>query len=134
MSIQIPSYIQDKNPYKREFYAGFDETLTATKNVLKNWEWTITRTADPSVFEETPQDKNVQGKEILLFTGSKQTSLFLFSRYTQLNIYLRALKNTTEVEVRYSAVIPLSFKQFRSYRNNRFVKKFFGQIARQLEK
>ncbi len=129
VSVQIPQYLQDKHPYKKEFYSDYDATLKATKKILKNSDWKISSTADPAVFEESSENKRLEGKKILIFTENKQTSMFLFSRYTQLNIYVRALKNSTEVEIRYEAVIPLPFKQFRSYRNDSFVNNLFKQIA-----
>ena len=129
VSVQIPQYLQDKHPYKKEFYANYEETLAAAKKILKNSGWVISSTSDPSVFEETPQNKHPEGRNVLIFTQEKQTSMLLFSRYTHLNIYVRALKNSTEVEIRYESVTPFPVKQFRSYRNDSFVNKLFNQIA-----
>ena len=134
VSVQIPQYLQDKHPYKKEYFADYEKTLDAVKTVLKNSDWIIASTSDPSVFEATSQNKSSDGKKILLLTENKQTSMLLFSRYTQLNIYIRALKNSTEVEIRYEAITPLPFKQFRSYRNDSFIKKLFSGIQAQLEK
>ena len=134
VSVQIPQYLRDQHPYKKEYIANYDETLAAVKKVLKNAEWKISSTTDPVVFEATAQNKSSEDKRILLFTESKQTSMFLFSSYSQLNIYVRALTNSTEVEIRYEAVLPLPFKQFRTYRNDSFVNKLLKQIADQLDK
>ena len=134
VSVQIPQYLQDKYPYKKEFYANYEETLSTVKKILKSSGWTISSTSDPSVYEENSQNKYSQGQKILIFTQEKQTSMLLFSRYTLLNIYVRALKNSTEVEIRYEALTPFPFKQFRSYRNDSFVNKLFSQIAQRLEK
>ena len=134
VSVQIPQYLRDKHPYKKEYFASYDETLAAVKKVLKNAGWKISSITDPSIFEETAQNKNPEGKKILLFTENKQTSMFLFSSYSQLNIYVRALKNSTEVEIRYEAILPLPFKQFRSFRNDSFVNRLLNQIADQLDK
>lgn len=133
VSVQIPQYLQDKHPYKREYFASYDKTLEAVKKVLKNNEWKIASTADPVVFEAA-QNKSSEDQRILLFTESRQTSMFLFSRYSQLNIYVRALMNATEVEIRYAAVVPVPFKQFRTYRNDSFVHKLLDQIADWLNK
>ena len=134
VSVQIPQYLQDKYPYKKEFYADYEETLAAVKKILKSSGWTISGTSDPSVYEENSQNKYSQAQKILIFTQEKQTSMLLFSRYTQLNIYVRALKNSTEVEIRYEAITPFPFKQFRSYRNDSFINKLFNLIAERLEK
>ncbi len=134
VSVQIPQYLQDKHPYKREYFATYEKTLTAVTKVLKNTEWKIASSADPVVFEATAQNKNSEHRRVLLFTENKQTSMFLFSSYSQLNIYVRALTNSTEVEIRYEAVVPVPFKQFRTYRNDSFVNKLLNQIAGQLDK
>ena len=134
VSVQIPQYLRDQHPYKKEYIANYDETLAAVEKVLKNAEWKISSTTDPVVFEATAQNKSSEDKRILLFTESKQTSMLLFSSYSQLNIYVRALTNSTEVEIRYEAVLPLPFKQFRTYRNDSFVNKLLKQIAEQLDK
>ncbi len=133
VSVQIPQYLQDKHPYKREYFAAYEETLAAVTKVLKNTEWKIASRADPVVFEAA-QNKSSEDRRILLFTENKQTSMFLFSSYSQLNIYVRALTNSTEVEIRYEAVVPVPFKQFRTYRNDSFVNKLLNQIAGQLDK
>ena len=133
VSVQIPQYLQDKHPYKKEYFAGYDETLAAVKKVLKNEEWKIASSTDPSVFEETSQNKQSADQKILLFTENKQTSMFLFSNYSKLNIYVRALKNSTEVEIRYQAVVPFPFKQFRTDRNDSFVNKLLNEIGEAVE-
>ncbi len=133
-TVQIPEYIQDKNPYKREFAASFDETLSATKGALKDLGWRILQTYDPVVFEQTPHP-SAGGGQLLIFTESKQSSRILYSRYTRLNLYLRSLKDDrTEVEIRYAATTSVLIKNFKSYKNNRSVHRVFDQIAAHLKK
>ena len=43
-------YLKDEFPYKKKFYAGYDETLAATTDALKDLGWQIAETAHPSVF------------------------------------------------------------------------------------
>ena len=57
MSVQIPEYIQDRYPYKKEFGAPYDNTLKATKQALADLGWRILRSYDPNVFEQTPRPK-----------------------------------------------------------------------------
>lgn len=132
VSVPTSQYLQDKHPYTKEYYVGYTETLNAVKKVLANNGWKIAKTTDPAVFEATAQNKPSDGKKVLLLTENKQTSLVLFSRYSQLNIYVRALKNSTEVEIRFKATTPILFKQFRSYRNDGFINKLFVQIHEQI--
>ena len=131
VSIQIPEYIQDHHPYKKEFTAAFDKTLAATKQALAGLGWRILKSYQPGVFEQTPVPAGEE--QLLLFTESKQSYRFLFSRYSRLNIYLRSLKDTTEVEIRYAVLTPLPMKSLKSYRNDRLVRQLFRQIEVQLQ-
>ena len=132
-TVQIPEYIQDKNPYKREFAASFDETLSVTKDALRDLGWRVLQTYDPAVFEQTPRP-SAGGGQLLIFTESKQSSRILYSRYGRLNIYLRSLKNDrTEVEIRYAAITSFLIKNFKSYKDHRLVNRVFDQIAAHLK-
>ena len=131
--LYTPRYIQDKNPYKREIYAGFKETLAAARQALQGAGLTIADTVDPSDYEQTTS-RHAQEKQTLIFTQPKRTSLlFLFPRSLQLNVYLREIKNATEVEIRYSSVSRVLFKS-SSYKNDRFVDQIYRQINESLEK
>ncbi len=131
VSIQIPEYIQDRYPHKKEFNATYDKTLKATQQALTDLGWRILKTYDPNVFEQTSRPKPGE-KQVLIFTESKQSYRILYSRYARLNIYLRALKDKTEVEIRYAAVVSLPLKQFRRYKNNALANKLFRKIESHL--
>ena len=66
-SVNVPSYIQDKYPYKRTFYAPFDKIHELTVRALENSGWTVHKESDPALFE--------QGREIGV-DGLKQTLVF----------------------------------------------------------
>ena len=128
--IQIPNYLQDTYPYKRQYSIDYEQTLEATKKALEELGWVISKISDPVIYEQNWSQGTSQRKQILLFTESKQTSMFLFSRYTQLNTYVRDLEKGAEVELRYIAITPMPFKEWRSYRNDRLVNKIFDRIDR----
>ncbi len=133
-TVNIPSYIQDKHPYEKKFYASFDKVLKATKETLQDFGWKIVEEADPSAFEVAKKSDNPQSQHVLLFTGIRQTSLFLGSRYARLNIYVEAINDTTTgLDLRYVTVNSIPFKSFTSYQNNRAVERIFAHIEKKLE-
>lgn len=132
-SVEIPPYVQDKNPYIQKFYAGFDEVLNAATITLEGQGWKIEKQTDPSVYELTKLSDGSPSREILVVTQVRMTSFFLGTRYSKLNVYVRALtERSTEVEVRSLNITSLPFKSFRGYKRDRFVKKFFDQIQSRL--
>ena len=133
VTVKIPKYLKDGFPYKKKFYATFDNTLTATKQALKETGWKITEMANPSTFEQD-QSVNSKVKQILIFTEIRQTPLILSSRYMSLNLYLRSLEDATDVEIRYISVMPMLFKNSENYKNDDVVNKIFDRISQLLEK
>ena len=133
VTVKIPKYLKDEFPYKKKFYATFDNTLTATKQALKETGWKITEMANPSTFEQD-QSVNSKVKQILIFTEIRQTPLILSSRYMSLNLYLRSLEDATDVEIRYISVMPMLFKNSENYKNDDVVNKIFDRISQLLEK
>ncbi len=125
----MSQYLQDKNPYTREYYASYDQTLRVVKKVLKNNNWKIAKTTDPSVYEEVQSERHPASKQTIILTELKETSMFLYSRYTQLNVYVRSLQNATEVEIRYGVITALPLKQLRGYRNDHYANRLLDQIA-----
>jgi hypothetical protein len=132
-SIELPSYVQDKNPYIQKFYAGFDAVLQAAAGTLETEGWKIEKQTDPSVYELTKLSDGSPSREILLLTQVKETSFFFGTRYSKVNVYVRALtERSTEVEVRYLKITSFPLKAFRSYKKDRYVKRFFDQVEAQL--
>lgn len=130
-SVIIPNYVKDEHPYQKKFYADFDIVSKAAVQTLMDLGWEVSRTGDPSVFEES-QIK--EGRQTLIFTEVRQTALFFATRYARMNIYLRAgTGNTTDAELRYLTMTSLPFKGFNNYRNDRFAQKFFAHLEALLE-
>ena len=134
VSVKIPRYIENESSYKRKFYASFDETLEAAQTTLADEGWTVVETKDPRIYEQNSNYDSTTGKQLVLFTETRQTSLILFSRYSNLNAFIRSLdKSSTEVEIRYYSATLLLIHTFKSTKNDRFVDHLLDQIAQSLE-
>lgn len=127
-SVHVPVYLPDKNPYTKRFYANHEEALIAITKALEDLGWEIEDTTDPSVYERN-STPDLDEKEILIFTRTRQTPMFLGSRYAKINVYVRSKKEISEIEIRYLTVTSLPFRSFESYQNNSAVQRIFGRIA-----
>lgn len=134
VTVKIPKYLQDQFPYKKKFYASFDETLTAARQALLDMGWKISEVSSPVVFEHNESTKEIDTKQALFFTEVRQTPLILSSRYMSLNVYVRAADDGSDVEIRYLSVTPMLFKNAQSYQNDTVVNKIFDRISELLEK
>jgi xanthine dehydrogenase molybdopterin-binding subunit B len=108
---------------------SFDRTLNATLDALRALGWNIAEISHPSVFEYDREKESPYDQQVLIFTEIQQTPLFLSSRYTNLNVNLRAMGESTEVEIRYIAITPVIFKSAQSYRNDALVNGIFDRIS-----
>ena len=132
-TIEIPQYIQDRNPYQKTFYNDFDKTLEAVRQALNDLGWTIEKETQPSVYERNRLLEEEGGQAILLFTDVRRTSFFLGSRYARLNIYLRGSDRVSDVEIRYLTLNSLAIKTFRQYKNDAAVERIFHKIEENLK-
>ena len=132
-TIDIPQYLQDKNPYQKTFYKSFDKTLEATRQALAELGWKVAKETQPSVYERNRVVEEGEGQAILIFTDVRRTPFFLGSRYARLNIYLRGGEKVAEVEIRYLTISSLTFKTFRSYKNDAATERIFKKIEEKLE-
>jgi len=133
-SIIIPNYIQDKNPYKKIFYASYDDSLKATLQTMEDLGWIVIETADPSVYERYRETVQEYAQQILIFTDLRQISLFVGSRYAKLNVYLRtAPDDATEVEIRYLTINSTFLKSFYDYRSDAAVQRIYDHIEKLLK-
>ncbi|MBU1995567.1 MAG: hypothetical protein KKF78_00255 [Candidatus Omnitrophica bacterium] len=131
-TVNIPNYIKDENPYKQKLYAEFDTTLKATVNTLNDFGWEVEEITKPSVFEIT-KEANKESQQVLLFTKVRQTAMFLGSRFTKMNVYVRSgSDNVTEVEIRCFTFNSVVFNKFTSYKKDRAVEKIFKHIQERL--
>ena len=132
-TVSVPNYIYDKHPYKKEFYGQFNEILDAVKGVLKDHGWEISKTTDPSVYEQGKSNETADNKALLI-TEIRQTSFFFGSSYSRLNVFLRpGTDKRTEVEFRYLAVNSFPIKAFNSYRKDKLIDRFFKDLDERLK-
>ena len=131
-SIEVPNYIQDKNPYKQKYYADFEKVLKITVQTLDDFGWKVGETTKPSIYERTEMDQR-ENKQVLLFTRTRETSFFLGSRFAKMNVYVRSGdENVSEVEIRVITVNSIGFKKFTSYKKDSAIKRIFEDIQRRL--
>ncbi|MDP8211863.1 MAG: hypothetical protein P9X22_01050 [Candidatus Zapsychrus exili] len=134
MSVSVPNYIKDDYPYKKVFYSDFDTTLNVTEQSLRDLGWEITDKVEPTIFEKAKELQDSNHKQILLFTETKETLMFIGTRYSRVNVYLRSGENnTTGVEVRYFSLTAVPFKNFSGYRKDGLVSKLFERIKNYLD-
>lgn len=135
VTVKMPKYLKDEFPYKKKFYASFDDTLKATLDTLRALGWRASETVHPSTFEQGQLNEDKNARQILIFTDIRQTPMVLSSRYMSLNVYLMSSEpNNTDVEIRYISVTPMLFKNVQSYKNDSVVYNIFDHISRLLEK
>ena len=127
-SVRVPNYIRDQYPYKRTFYAPFDQVHATVAETFQESGWVIEKESEPSLFERQRGPENDR-KQILLFTKIRQTSFFVGSRYARMNAYLwETADKETEMEIRYLTVTSILLKSFNSYRNDKAVEDIFKRI------
>ena len=128
-NIKVTPYVADIHPYRKTFYARFDEAVSAVKAALHESHWTVMDEVDPTIYERTKATS--ENQEVLIFTKTK-SSFFLFgNRYKRINVYVVTTPpNQTEIEVRYQKITSLPFKKFYAYKNDRLT----GKILRSIEK
>jgi len=127
-SAQIPTYLQDKNPYTKRFYANYDEALSAILESLEDLGWEIDARVDPAVYEQK-EASLYDGQRLLVMTKIRQTPMFLGTRYARINIILRSKKDISEVEIRYVTVNSLPIRNITAYRNDSAVERIFNHIS-----
>ena len=129
-TVHIPNYIKSELNYQRKVYGDFDQIVSSVRSVLAKEGWKIENEIHPSVFERTESEDS---KGILIFTGVKQHSMFLYSSYTHLNVFVHAIAEGATVEIRFHKVTPLLIKQFRSNRNDKLANRLLDKIEKEAE-
>ncbi len=123
----MPSYLQPKKPYIKRYYTGYDKSLTAVKDILKELGWTLEETTDPGVYEHT-RFNDLDENQLLMVTTVRPTPMLVGTRYARMNIYLRSKKDVSEVEVRYLTTTSTALNNFSTYNNNSAVKRLFERL------
>ena len=128
-SAVIPNYLPDEKPYTKRFQADHKIALQAVRQALRELGWDIEQTLDPLVYEQD-QIADSGKDDILIMTAIRQTPLFVGTRYAKMNIYIRSLKDVSDVEIRYLTVTSLPFKNVTSYSNDSAVDRVFEHIEK----
>ena len=131
-TVQVPGYIKAEHPYARKMQGDFDKVVVAVQNVVVRNGWKIKTAMHPSVYERVEGENANSDKDILFFTDVKQHSMVLYSSYTHLNIFVHAIADGAQVEIRYGKATPLLIKQFQSTRNDKLANKILDQIEQEL--
>ena len=126
----LPQYLSDKHPYKKEFFAGYDESVAAARMALDELGWKVSGEGDPMTYE---RQSSPSEKRIILFSEIRQTPLFLGTRYAKLNVMVRGIQDKTEIEIRYVTVTSVPFKSIQTYKNDATVQRIFEHIAKHLK-
>jgi len=130
VTVQMPQYLKDKNPYNQEFYVNYDKTLKATIQALEKSGWKVTKQTNPMVFESDAANAPAAPNQVLLFTNIRQNAMLFGSCYRTLNVLVKENKEKTDVEIRYYGVFSTVFKNFEDYKNDALVNKIFAQIEK----
>ncbi len=127
-TVQIPNYINADHPYLRRVYGSFEEVDMAVKAVLAQEKFKIEKETSPDVYERDMRDQQAGARGSLVLTDVKQYSRVLYSSYVHLNVYLRQLSDSVEVEIRYGRVTTVLFKQFKGARHDLYVGRLLDRI------
>ena len=137
VTLEVPRYLEGEFQYKKEFNSNFNDTFAATVKALESLGWKIANTENMPFLEKEATDSTTQKHQSLIFTEIKQRSLFIFSTYLTLNVYVKSASDTTsEVDVRYLSItaLPPFFKEWRVNKNEGLVNKIYKKIAHYLTK
>jgi hypothetical protein len=126
MTVRIPEYIKADHPYSRKIYGDYGKIMAAVRNVIVHSGWKVQSEGDPTVYERAQEGSAAQ--DVLIFTNVKQHSMLLYSSYTHLNVYVHAIAEGAQVEVRFQKVTPLLFKQFYRTRNDKLAERLLRDI------
>ncbi len=132
-TVQMPNYINADHPYVRRVYGSFEQVDAAVKAVLAQEKFKIDKETSPDVYERDLRDQQEGARGSLVLTDVKQYSRVLYSTYVHLNIYLRQLADSVEVEIRYGKVTTVLLKQFRGTRNDGYAGRLLDRIEAQVK-
>jgi hypothetical protein len=133
VSTRVPSYLTDKKPFERRFYAGHTEALAGVKQAMTNSGWVLEQVMEPQVYELDPQKADIE-EQLLLMTEVRERRRILFSRYERMNIFIRSRGNVTDVEMRYLVINDMTLFKSKTYGNEKLAKRFFDLVQKELEK
>jgi hypothetical protein len=130
ITVKMPQYLKDKNPYHKEFYVNYDKTLKATIQALEKMGWKVVKQSNPVVFESDSVDPSQAPKQVILFTDIRQNAMLFGTCYKTLNLIVKESGQKTDVEIRYYFVFSTMFKNFEGYEDDGLARKIFAQIEK----
>jgi len=130
--VPMPEYISRvDHPYDRKFNASFEKVTSSFIYVLKKQGWTINTEAEPSVYERDERYDNNVYKNLLIITNVRKEFRVVYSTWAHLNIFIHAIDNTCDVQIRYEAQTPL-IKQFISTRKDKLVQGILDAVEQEI--
>jgi hypothetical protein len=133
-TVILPTYVHDKNPYKKRFYAEYDVVVAATKKAFSDLGWELADQADPALYERAWQLREADVRQVLLMTKYQGTRFGIPPKNTVLNAYIRSGPGATDVELRYLKVARFPFWTSYKYRNDKLIERVSGQIEENLRR
>lgn len=130
--LNMPSYIQAENPYKRVYYGEFQSVLEEVKTSLEQEGWHVAKEVDPSLYERNPLFGEGDKNHVLIFTDVRKSQPIIYSEAKQLNVYVSLIKEGVEVDVRFRSVKNFYLWKSRSYKNSKLVKRLLDRIEQRL--
>ena len=101
-SVQMPGYISRvDHPYDRKIYAGFEKVTGAFLFVLQKQGWSISEEANPAIYERDDRYDNNGSRNLIIITDMRKHFAHLTG--TRLNVFIHAIGNTCDVEIRFSS-------------------------------
>ena len=131
-SVDVPSYIQAENPYKRTYYGSFNDVLEVVRAAVQEGGWQIAKEVDPTLYERNPLYSAGDQGHVLILTTIKLSQRILYSKATHLNIYVHRINEGVEVDIRYGSVTNFHLWKARSYRNNASIQKMLDHVDQKL--
>ncbi len=131
-SLNLPSYIQAENPYKRTYYGSFQEVLEEVRAGIIAEGWQISKEVDPGQYERNPLVADGDKDHILIFSNVRNFQRGIYKKLVQLNVYVNRTAEGVEVDLRYRSVKNFYLFKINSYRNDKAVKKLLDRIEQKL--
>ena len=132
-SVPMSEYIgRVDHPYNRKVYASFEKVTSAVIFVLKSRGWAISE-ANPSVYERDDRYDENGYQNLLIITDVRKKNGVLHSTFSHLNVFIHAIDNTCDVEIRYESQMRM-LKSFISARNDQLAQGILDAVEQEVNK
>ena len=125
----LPDYIKASHPYVRKIPGEYNRIIEAIKTVLFQEGWEIQSQVNPSVYERRAGGED-QSNDVLFVIKPKRDSKIIYSTYIHLNVFVHALADGAEIELRYEAVSPAT----TGLRNDKLGNGLLNKIEKELSR